>query len=186
MGHAARLRQHIFRKNPRQPVLADHHLHIHAELLRRAQHLDHPPHRWPRRRRPLGDLNIHHQAFQIVVPGRRFAAQHPVRPGRSSGFGQLLPLGNQNRLRHALVEGRNGMSLPPRRRRPVAVGPGLLPRVAPVVKDPHDRRVAPFQHPRNPPLPPPIGLRRLDLHQNLVALHRAVHLVWGDKYIFLA
>ena len=39
----ARLLQHRIRKNPRQMMLADHHLHIDAEIVLRAQHLDHAP-----------------------------------------------------------------------------------------------------------------------------------------------
>ena len=34
MGHAARLGQHVFREDARQLVLADHHLDVHAEVVR--------------------------------------------------------------------------------------------------------------------------------------------------------
>jgi hypothetical protein len=114
MGHAAGFRQHFFRKDPRQLVLADHHLHIHAKVIRIAQHLNHAAHRRPRRRRPTGDLHIHHQAFQIR---RESTVPRPPRPApdaawrASTASRQLLPVGNHNGLRHPLVERNNRMSL---------------------------------------------------------------------------
>ena len=109
MRHTARFSQHFFRKDPRQLVFADHHLHIHAEIVRRAQNLNHPADRRSRRRRPTCDFNIHHQAFQIVICRCRFRfiTQHPVRRGRLYSLSQFLSGGNQNRLRHALIEGHN-------------------------------------------------------------------------------
>ncbi len=64
--NAARLRQHLLRKHARQLMLADHHLHVNAKVIRIAKHFNDAPHRRPRRRGPAGDLHIHHQAFQIV------------------------------------------------------------------------------------------------------------------------
>ena len=58
MGHGARLGQNIFREDARQLVLADHHLHIDAKVIRIAEDFDHLAHRRPRRRRPTGDLHI--------------------------------------------------------------------------------------------------------------------------------
>ena len=65
----------------RQVVLADHDLDVHAEIVFVAQNLDHPPARVLRGRGPVGDLDVHHNIFQVVPVGapRRFLAQHAVR-----------------------------------------------------------------------------------------------------------
>jgi hypothetical protein len=106
MGHLPRLGQNILREDARQLVLADHHLHIHAEVVRRAEHLDHTADGRPGRGGPTGDLHIDNQTLQIIVDcgGRRLRAQHPVRRRGFAGRGQLLSGGNKNRLGHALVE----------------------------------------------------------------------------------
>ena len=67
-----RLLQHFDRKLVRQMVLANDDLDIHAEIVRVAEDLHHPPGWALGRRRPARDLHIHHQAFQIVP----FAAMH--------------------------------------------------------------------------------------------------------------
>ena len=170
MRHGPRLGQHILRKNSRQLVFANHHLHIDAKVIRRAEHLDHAPHCCSRFRRPARDLHIHHQAFQIFVGGCCcFAAQHPVRRGSLFDLRNLQPIGNQNRLRHALVKWHNRIPMRP-----------LRPRI---MKDTHHRRIAPLQHTRDAPHPPPIGFGRFQLHQHLVTLHGAVDLVGRNKYI---
>ena len=52
-----------------------------------------------------------------------------------------------------------------------------------VMKHAHHRRIAPLQHPRNPPQPPPIGARRSQFHQHLVALHGAVDLIRRNENV---
>ena len=61
----------------------------------------------------------------------------------------------------------------------------LRPAGTRIMKDPHDGWVATLQHPRNPALTAPIGLRRVNLDQHLVALHGAVDLVRGNEDVFL-
>ena len=86
MRYAARLGQHFIRKHPRQLVLADHHLHVYAEVVRIAEHFDHTANRGPCRRGPAGDLHVDHQAFQVAVHGGGccFCAEDTV---RRSGLG---------------------------------------------------------------------------------------------------
>ena len=172
MSHGARLGQYVFRKSPRQLVLADHHFHVHAEVVRRAQHLDHAAHRLPRRRGPTGNLHIHHQAFEAFVNGRRrsFLAQHAMLSSLARRR-YLLPGRNENVLRHTLVERNNSVS-----RRPVT---------SRVMKDAHHCGVAPFQNAHNPAHPASIRLGRLHFHQHLVALHSAVDFVRRNKNVFL-
>ena len=50
----------------RQVVLADDDLDIDAEVVFVAENLDHAAARILRRGWPVGDLDIHHQAFQVV------------------------------------------------------------------------------------------------------------------------
>ena len=62
-------------------VLADHDLDVGAEIVFVTQNLHYPPAWILRGRRPVCDLDVHHNIFQIV-PGnttRRFLAQHAVR-----------------------------------------------------------------------------------------------------------
>ena len=177
--HRPRFGQHPLRKHPRQLVLADHHLHIHAKVVLPPQHLHHAPPRHTCRGRPLRYLDIHHQPFQVRVLGNLQCClfpQHPVRrPQRRPRFRQRLVKRNQNRLRDLFVKSRH---LVPR-----------LPRLR-VVKDPHNGRVAPRQHPHHPALPPVCVFlstettpARRNLHQHLVALHRAIDLRRRDKHV---
>ncbi len=75
-----RLLDHRDRKMVRKMKLPNRDLNIHSEIIFPPQNLDHPPARTLRRRRPLGNLNINHQALQIVpVPApRHLLAQHAV------------------------------------------------------------------------------------------------------------
>ena len=50
----------------RQVELADDDLNIHAEVVFVAENLDYAATRVLGRRRPIGNLNVHHQAFEIV------------------------------------------------------------------------------------------------------------------------
>ena len=55
-----------------------------------------------------------------------------------------------------------------------------------IVKNAHHSGVAPLQHPHDPALTAPVGLRRFYFDQHLVALHGAVDLVWRDEDVFLS
>ena len=80
LGHGAGLGKDVIRKDVRQLVLADHHLHVDTEVVRRAQHFDHPAHRRPRGRWPAGNLHIDDQAFEVVV-GLQRRLRCPERDG---------------------------------------------------------------------------------------------------------
>jgi hypothetical protein len=99
MGHGARLGQHIFGKDARQLVLADHHLHIDAEVVGIAQNFDHRP---TGGRVGVGQLVISTSTTRpsrIVIAARRPRLRCPARGAawrtRRHG-GQLLAGGNQN------------------------------------------------------------------------------------------
>ena len=94
-----------------------------------------------------------------------------MRRGCLARLRQLLPGGNQNRLRHALVEGNNRVPQRP-----------IRPRI---VKDANHGGVAPLHHAHNAAHAAAVGLGRLHFHQHLVALHGAVDLVGRNKYVFL-
>ena len=83
-----------------------------------------------------------------------------------------MPFGDQNLLRHPLVEGNDGVS-----------GRAIRPRI---VKNADYRRVAPLQHAHNTAHAAAIGLGRLDFYEHLVALHRAVDLVGRDEDVVVA
>ena len=61
-----RLLQDLDRKAVRQVVLADDDLDIHAEIVLVAEDLDHAPARALGGRRPVGDLDVDDQAFEVV------------------------------------------------------------------------------------------------------------------------
>ena len=66
-----RLFKHCGRKTVRQVEFANDDFHVHAEIVRRAENLNHAPARILRGGRPVSDLDIHHHAFKIfhvVVP----------------------------------------------------------------------------------------------------------------------
>ena len=176
MRHGAGLCQDFFRKNPRQLVLADHHFHVHAEVVGRAQHLDHAAHRRLRGRGPAGNLHIDDQAFQAFAAHRilesrdGFGSQHAIRRFSFAHWRNFLPLGNQNRLCHAVVEGNDEVASSPARAR--------------IMKNADDGGVVPLDHADNAAKAAAIGLGRLHIDQHLVALHRAVDLVGRNKNVF--
>ena len=97
-----RFGQHGGRKAMRQMMLADHDLDVDAEIVFVAQNLHHPPARVLRGRRPVGDLDIHHDVFQ-VIPGcapRRFLPQHAM---RTSSCPQVAPSRRRSRGHPALA-----------------------------------------------------------------------------------
>ena len=81
MGYRTRFGQHVFREDTRQLVLADHHLHINAEIVRGAQHLHHTSLRRLIWRGPRGNLHIDNQTFEIVMlrPRSGLFAQRAMR-----------------------------------------------------------------------------------------------------------
>ncbi len=76
---------------------------------------------------------------------------------------------NHDGLRHAVVEGNDDV---------VATTIGTS-----IAKRPHDRGVAALEDAHNAALLPAIGFGRVDLDQDLVALHGGVDLVGGDKNV---
>src|SRR6185437_8334761 len=81
MRHGTRLGQHAFGKDARQLVFSDHHLDVHAEVVRGAEHFDDAADRGTGGGGPTGDFDIHDQAFKIGVwsGGSGLAAQHAMR-----------------------------------------------------------------------------------------------------------
>src|SRR5271165_2580581 len=74
-----RLLQHLDGKFMWQVVLADDDLDIHAEVVFIAEDLDDAAARVLRRRRPIGDLDVNHQAFEVVpLAAAGFAAEDAI------------------------------------------------------------------------------------------------------------
>ena len=76
MGDGARFGEHVVGKDARQLVLADHHLHVDAEVVGRAENFDDAADGRARGRGPTGDLDIDDQAFEASC---------------ACGFGGALP-----------------------------------------------------------------------------------------------
>ena len=66
MSHAAGFFQNVFGKHARKLVLADHHLHVDAEVVGIAQDFYHAAEGRLGWRGPACDLDIDNQVFQIV------------------------------------------------------------------------------------------------------------------------
>ena len=64
----------------RQMILANRDFHIHAEIILATQNLNHPSPRILRRRRPVGDLNVHYDPLKTVPlrPPRHLVTQHSI------------------------------------------------------------------------------------------------------------
>src|ERR1019366_5068471 len=63
----------------RQMKLTDDDLNVHAEVVFVAKNFDYAATRVLSRRRPIGNLNIHHQAFEIVpFPAARLFPEDSV------------------------------------------------------------------------------------------------------------
>ena len=96
----------------------------------------------------------------------------------TSSRGQLRSKRNHDGLRHPLIERHNIIPTPPR----LALQPPG------VVKNPHHRCIAPRQDAQHPPRASPIALPkawRRQLHQHIVALHRAAHFPRRNEDVFL-
>ena len=178
MRQRARLGQHPVGKDPRQLVLADHHLHIDAEIIRIAQHLNHAPDRRPCRSRPAGDLHIHHQAFQVAAllaftfwTGDCFGAENTMRRGCRAHRRNLRTWRNQDCLAHSVIKWDHVVPHSTVRSR--------------VMKYPNNGPVVPLHHAHDASLAASVGFRRLKLHQHLVALHGSVNLVGGNEDILV-
>ena len=63
MRDAARFGEDVLGKDPRQLVLANHHLHVDAKVAGRAEYFDHAAYGRARRRGPTGDFDIDNQAL---------------------------------------------------------------------------------------------------------------------------
>ena len=88
----------------RQVVLADHDLHIHPEIVRVAQDLDHAPHRARTLLRVFEQLHVHHHAVHLFH--RRHARRfHPDAVGDSPRRRNLQPLGDLDPLLDAPIVG---------------------------------------------------------------------------------
>ena len=90
----------------RQVELADDDLDVHAEVVFVAENLDDAAARILGRRGPVGDLHIHHQAFEIVpLAAARLFAEDAVGVGLSAlrcavdCFAGGLPRSSQRRAR---------------------------------------------------------------------------------------
>ena len=70
MGDLARFGEHGFGKDARQLMLADHHLHVDAEVVGRAEDFNDAADGRARGRGPTGDLDIDDEAVK-VAPGFR-------------------------------------------------------------------------------------------------------------------
>src|SRR3954465_6515953 len=86
--------------------------------------------------------------------------------------GDLLAFGDDNRVVYVLIE-RNDVV-------------AEFPIGACVVKRANNRRIAALDNSRNPPQAASIAPRRRELHQHLVALHRAVDLIRWNKNVIIA
>ncbi len=95
MCDAARFGEHVLGKDPRQLVLADHHLHVDAEIVGRAEDFNDAADGRARGRGPTGDFDIDDQAFKALVlrtfrfwTSERLAAEHAMRRGgrQRAGF----------------------------------------------------------------------------------------------------
>ena len=126
MRDGARFGEHVLGKDARQLVLADHHLHVDAEVVGRAEDFDDAADGRARGRGPAGDLDIDDQAFEALRAlcafevlderllrgrGRDAAWRMPADAGEN-----LLARRNEDGLRHALVEGDHDVSEPARPR----------------------------------------------------------------------
>ena len=171
MGDGASFLKHTRRKDARELVLADHHLHIDAEVVRMAEDLNDSAHGRPRGGGPGGDFDVDDEAFQILVirTGAGFFAEDAVRRGLLRRGRDFIAGADEDGLAHALVKGDDGVV--------------RLAIAARVMKCADHGRVAAGEDAGNAAEAPAVGARRRKLDQDLVALHGAVDLVGGNEYI---
>ena len=170
-------------KDMRQVVLADDDLHIDTEGFGVAEHLDDAAASRRVLGRELGDLHVHGQAVQVfqraippVLLHRGFRAKGAM--GRGRGGGQIVIVVDQNRLRHALIQGRDIAAPKPKI---VASQVDASATRTGGVEDADHRRIAPRQHADDASAAAAVPSRRRRFHQDLVALHGAVQLMRWDK-----
>ena len=122
-------------------------------------------------RRPVGDLHVHDQAFQVRAVSERFWGpifSLTTRCGVAAACrGRLLQAeGDEDGLGHPLVQGS-------------PCSPGMV--VQRIMEDAHDGGVAADEDPGDAPAAPAVRPGRSQFHQHLVALHRAIHLVGRNE-----
>jgi hypothetical protein len=176
------------RKDARELVLADHHLHVDAEVAGVAEHFDDAAVWRPGRRGPAGDFDVDDDAFEIV-PGKllraRFGAEHAMWRFILVAGSDFRSFGNEDGLRHPIIKGDDvidgfasrGCVFRPLRGEPV------LRRA--VVERPDHSGVAAFDDAGDAAEAAAVGAGRSEFHQYLVALHGAVDLAGRDKDIVL-
>ena len=163
--------EHALRKDARQLVLANHHLHVDAKIIRGPEDFDNAADGGTRGRGPTSDLDIDDQAVDTRWALRAFrfwtreclATEDAMRRGRRGGWRDLLAGRDDNGLRHALVEGKDDVL--------ILAATGIC-----AMKCSNDGWVAALENPCNAARDAPVGFGRVDLDQNLVALHGAAHL----------
>ena len=88
-GNVASFREHFVGENARQLMLADHHFHVDAKVVRIAEHFDDVADGRTRRRGPACDFDIDHEAFEIIMmrSSGGLAAENAMPRGRFIGLG---------------------------------------------------------------------------------------------------
>ena len=179
MGHGAGLGQHVVGKDARQLVLADHHFHVDAKIIVSPEDFDDAPDGRTRGRGPTGDLDVNNEAvdtrwaFQTFRfwTGGRFGPQYAMWSGGRGGGRDLRAGRDDDGLGHALVEGNDD------------VLPVTASRIC-EVKSADDGGVAALQNAHNAALHTAVGFGRIDIDQDLIALHGAADLIGRDENIF--
>ena len=155
--------ENLRRKAVWQMVLADHDFNIQAKIIFVAQYLDYTSARILRSRRPVGDLDINHNVFQIVWPGALyFFTQHAMHAllslfflGVIAGlFRKLKSRGDDDLLRDFLIN---------RRHIVVAVG---------IVEEADYGGMGAMERAHDATLGATIGTNSGDFDQHAIAVHR--------------
>ena len=164
MGDCASLGEHVLGKDARKLVLADHHLHVDAEVVGRAEHFNDAA---DGGRVGVGQLVISTSTTRPPSRLRGFrdgqcASVPKTRCGvsGSAAWRNLRAGRNEDGLRHAVVERDDDVALRSRSGRRVA-------------KYADDGGVAALQNTHDAALHAAIGFGRVDFDEHLVALHGA-------------
>src|SRR5579863_4861010 len=162
----------------RQVKFANDNLDVNTEIVFVAQDLNHSSARILRGRGPVGDFNIHDDAFEIV-PFRApsgLVAQNAVNGLPRTGFPwdtrrdasairNLHAWWDYDFLGNLLVDRRD-----------------IVPAIA-VVKDSHDRAVCTDDGTNDATFSAAVGADRADLHQHAVAVHCRAYRGWRNENI---
>ena len=154
-------------------MLADHHFHVYAKIIVSSEDFDDASDGRARGRGPTGDLDVNDETLRAFVfwRSKSFSAQNAMRRNRFGGGRDFRAGRDDDGLSHALVEGNDDVL-------PVAAS-----RVC-RVKRADDGGVAALDNPDNAARHTAVGFRRIDVDQDLVALHGAADLVGRDENIF--